>query len=315
MPVLTLRSLGPSIGRSSGGYRPDNPCKEFDALATETTKRRLDRSTRPSWDRRHRSGGRALGVVVLLLYLFLGGGDGGSTDALDDILGGLQSDSQQGEGLPPEADPDAKLVDFMSFVLDDAQNFWSSTFRQSNRNFERAELVLFTGSTGSACGGATANIGPHYCPADQRVYLDLDFFRELRNRFGAPGDFAQAYVLAHEIGHHVQNLLGINQEVRQQQEADPDSANDLSIRLELQADCFAGVWAFTTYQRDLLESGDLDEGLAAAASVGDDRIQEQAGVDVDPETWTHGSAEQRVEWFRRGFEDGDPNDCDTFGAD
>ncbi|HZA19775.1 MAG TPA: neutral zinc metallopeptidase, partial [Actinomycetota bacterium] len=128
------------------------------------------------------------------------------------------------------------------------------------------------------------------------------------------GDFAQAYVLAHEIGHHVQNLLGINQEVRQQQEADPDSANDLSIRLELQADCFAGVWAFTTYQRDLLESGDLDEGLAAAASVGDDRIQEQAGVDVDPETWTHGSAEQRVEWFRRGFEDGDPNDCDTFGG-
>jgi predicted metalloprotease len=256
------------------------------------------------------------GVVVLLLYLFLGGGDGGGgTDALDDILGGLQSDSQQGEGLPPDADPDARLADFMSFVLDDAQNFWSSTFSQSNASYERAELVLFTGSTSSACGGATASIGPHYCPADQRVYLDLGFFRELRNRFGAPGDFAQAYVLAHEIGHHVQNLLGINDEVRRQQEALPESANDLSVRLELQADCFAGVWAFTTYERNLLESGDLDEGLDAAAAVGDDRIQQGAGVDVDPETWTHGSAEQRVEWFRRGFEDGDPNACDTFSAE
>lgn len=272
-------------------------------------------------DRRGRPGIAGLGagiglpaILVLVVTLFLSGGEDGATQ-VDDILGDLEANSERGVGLPAEGDPDARLVDFMSFVLDDSQNFWADTFRQSGKEYARAKLVLFTGSTGSACGGATSEIGPHYCPPDQNVYLDLDFFRELRNRFGAPGDFAQAYVLAHEIGHHVQNLLGINEDVHRMQQDDPDAANELSVRLELQADCFAGVWAFTVYERDHLESGDLDEGLAAAAAVGDDRIQSQAGTSVNPESWTHGSSEQRVHWFRQGFENGDPNACDTFSVD
>jgi predicted metalloprotease len=254
------------------------------------------------------------GIVVFLLFLFLGGGDA-STSGIDDVLGDLQGDPAEGEGLPAGQDPDARLVDFMSFVLDDVQNFWEDTFRQSGKSYERAELVLFTEATHSACGTASSQIGPHYCPPDQRVYIDLGFFRELRAQFRAPGDFAQAYVLAHEIGHHVQNLLGINERVRREQQTSPDAANELSVRLELQADCLAGVWAFSTFERDILESGDLEEGLAAAAAVGDDRIQRQAGADVNPETWTHGSSEQRVSWFRQGFEDGDPNACDTFSVE
>ena len=261
------------------------------------------------------AGGGVVGLVVVLLFMFLGGGDGGGTGIeIDDVFGQFQPQSEGGEGLPPDADPDAELVDFMSFVLDDVQNFWEDTFTQANKDYERAKLVLFTGSTNSACGGATSAIGPHYCPADQNVYLDLDFFRELRKRFGAPGDFAQAYVLAHEIGHHIQNILGTEAQVRREQRANPDDENELSVRMELQADCYAGVWAFTVFERDLESSGDLAEGLEAAASVGDDRIQEQAGQDVNPESWTHGSSEQRMEWFKRGFADGDPNDCDTFST-
>ena len=263
------------------------------------------------------AGGGVVGIIVTLLVVFLGGGDGGGGTGidLDDVFGQFQPQSEGGEGLPPEADPDAELVDFMSFVLDDVQDFWEDTFTQANKDYERAQLVLVTGSTNSACGGATSAIGPHYCPADNNVYLDLDFFRELRKRFGAPGDFAQAYVLAHEIGHHVQNILGTEAQVRREQRANPDDENELSVRMELQADCYAGTWAFTVFERDLESSGDLAEGLDAAASVGDDRIQEQAGQDVNPESWTHGSSEPRMEWFKRGFADGDPNDCDTFQGD
>ena len=258
------------------------------------------------------AGGGILGLVAVVLVVLLNGGD--DTGSLDDILGDLQNPAGPASGEPPSAE-DEKLVDFMSFVLDDTQGFWADTFRQSGRNYRDAKLVLFTDSTNSACGGATAAIGPHYCPADENVYLDLEFFRELKRQFGAPGDFAQAYVLAHEIGHHVQNVLGINEETRRLQQENPGDANELSIRLELQADCFAGVWAFTTYERDLLEGGDLEEGLNAAAAVGDDRIQAQSGGRVTPENWTHGSSEQRVRWFREGFEDGDPNACDTFSAE
>lgn len=254
-------------------------------------------------------------ILVLVVSLFLNGGGSGSPSAgFDDILGDLAAPQSGGEPIPPDADPDARLVDFMSFLLDDIQGFWTDTFAQSDKRYPTAELVLFSGSTSSGCGGAASDIGPHYCPPDQKVYLDLEFFRELRSRFGAPGDFAQAYVLAHEIGHHVQNVLGINGEVHEQQQNEPDQANELSIRLELQADCLAGVWAFTTYERDILESGDLEEGLEAAAAVGDDRIQRQSGGRVTPENWTHGSSKQRVEWFRTGFEDGDPNSCDTFSV-
>ena len=256
-------------------------------------------------------------IIALVISLFLGGGGGGTGSApgIDDILGDLSAPQGGGEPIPPDQDEDAKLVDFMSFLLDDIQAFWTDTFSGSDKQYPRSELVLFTGSTESACGGATSDIGPHYCPPDQRMYLDLEFFRDLRTQFGAPGDFAQAYVLAHEIGHHVQNVLGINGKVHREQQSDPDQANELSIRLELQADCLAGVWAFTAQERGLLESGDLEEGLEAAAAVGDDRIQSQSGGRVTPENWTHGSSEQRVKWFRAGFDTGNPDACDTFSVD
>lgn len=252
------------------------------------------------------------GLIILALVFFLNRGGTNIDSSFDDLQGG---GDPRAEAPLEGPDPDARLVGFMSFVLDDVQNFWEDTFAASNQEYPRAKLVLFEAGTQSACGGATEQIGPHYCPPDQNVYIDLDFFKDLRDDFGAPGDFAQAYVLAHEIGHHVQNVMGINEDVRREQEANPDAANDLSIRLELQADCLAGVWAFTAYERELLESGDLREGLDAAAAVGDDRLQEAATGEVDRESWTHGSSEQRVEWFTNGYEDGDPNVCDTFSVD
>ena len=255
-------------------------------------------------------GGGGLGLVAIVVLVLLNSGVfGGGLD--------VRNVPNLGGGAPGSGDPEAdgKLVDFMSFVLDDAQGFWSDTFQEADRTYERAELVIFTGATNSGCGGATSDIGPHYCPADQRIYLDLDFFKELRDRFGAPGDFAQAYVLAHEIAHHVQNELGISDDVHRSQQNDREQANELSVRLELQADCFAGVWAFTTYERSLLESGDLEEGLDAAAAIGDDRIQRETTGRIDRESWTHGSSEQRVRWFKNGYEDGDPNVCDTFSAE
>jgi predicted metalloprotease len=257
-------------------------------------------------------GGGGIGLVVVVVILLLNSGvfSGGGFD----VEAPPQLDPAGDAASAGEA-PNGKLVGLVEFVLDDAQQFWSDTFRQAGRDYVDAHLVLFHGATESGCGGATADIGPHYCPVDQNIYIDLGFFRELRDRFGAPGDFAQAYVVAHELGHHVQNLMGISGDVERAARADPSQRNALSIRLELQADCFAGVWAFTTYQRSLLETGDLEEGLTAAAAVGDDRIQRQATGRIDPESWTHGSSEQRVRWFERGFADGDPNACDTFGAD
>jgi predicted metalloprotease len=202
-------------------------------------------------------------------------------------------------------------VQFVSFILDDVQNTWAKTLPNYGAQFHPAKLVLFRNSTTSGCGGAQAAMGPFYCPLDERVYLDLGFFDELQKRFGATGDFARAYVLAHELGHHVQHLLGTDAKVRQLQESNPSEANQLSVRLELQADCYAGVWAHSTDQRRLLEQGDIDEGLNAAASVGDDRIQQQASGRVNVDSFTHGSAAQRSEWFKRGFESGDPRSCST----
>jgi uncharacterized protein len=260
-------------------------------------------------------------ILIMLVVLFLGGrsilggGDGGAVESPLDQLPGFPAaggGSEPGVGSP---DPDSELVDFMSFLIDDIQATWEDVFRRSGRTYEFANLVLFTQVTDSGCGQATSAVGPFYCPPDRRVYLDLDFFRELHRRFGAPGDFAQAYVIAHEIGHHVQNLLGINADVRRMSEEDPDRANDLSVRQELQADCLAGVWAHTIYERGDLETGDLEEGLGAAAAVGDDRIQKEATGSIDPDTWTHGSSEQRVRWFKVGFDTGDPERCDTFSAD
>jgi predicted metalloprotease len=253
-------------------------------------------------------------VIAALLFGVLGGGGGGDLGEILTQLGGAAQPAAQEEPLPGAPDPDAELVDFMSFVLDDVQATWGEIFADSGEQYQRTELIIFTGSTQSGCGIATSAVGPHYCPGDNNVYLDLDFFRELEQRFGAPGDFAQAYVLAHEIGHHVQYVAGIGDEVRSLQQSNPQEANELSVLFELQADCLAGVWAFTTFQRDILESGDLEEGLAAASAVGDDRIQEQTTGMINPETWTHGSSAQRREWFLAGFNTGDPSVCDTFEA-
>jgi predicted metalloprotease len=223
-----------------------------------------------------------------------------------------------GGGEPVAAGPIAstpeeeKKVEFVSFVLDDAQATWARLFQARGKTYEHAKLVLFRDAIQSACGFAEAATGPFYCPGDAKVYIDLGFYDELQQRFGAPGDFAQAYVLAHELGHHIQRLLGTESQVREQQQQRPDLGNQLSVRLELQADCYAGVWGHETAQRDILDPGDVDEGLAAAAAVGDDRIQRMQGQAVHPEGFTHGSSEQRSSWFRRGFESGRPEDCDTF---
>ena len=214
---------------------------------------------------------------------------------------------------PPSADEE-QLVDFVSFVLDDAQSVWSQNLPRYGIDYRDAKLVLFRDTVRSACGFASAATGPFYCPADEKVYIDLGFYDELRRQFGADGDFAQAYVLAHEIGHHVQKITGIESQVRQLQGSRPQQANDLSVLMELQADCLAGLWGYSTARRDILEVGDIEEGLNAAAAIGDDRIQKMSGQYVNPDAFTHGSSAQRVEWFRRGLETGDLDQCDTFGA-
>lgn len=208
-----------------------------------------------------------------------------------------------------------KQVHFVSFVLDDVQNTWTRELPKAGHQYQRAKLVLFTDSVRSGCGNAESAMGPFYCPNDAKVYVDLGFYNQLKTRFGAPGDFAQAYVIAHEVGHHVQNLLGTDDKMRAAQRSNPRQANELSVRLELQADCYAGIWAHSTQQRQILEAGDIEEGINAAAAVGDDRIQKQGSGRVNPETWTHGSSAQRTQWFKRGFETGDMASCDTFASD
>ena len=198
-------------------------------------------------------------------------------------------------------------------MLDDTQKTWTEILpEQSNRPYRHAKLVLFRDYTRSGCGGAQSATGPFYCPEDEKVYIDLAFFDELKRRFGAPGEFAQAYVLAHELGHHVQKILGIEQKVTQLQQSDPRQRNPLSVRLELQADCFAGIWAHSTQQRGLLDPADIQSALGAAAAVGDDRLQKMSTGHVSPESFTHGSSDQRMTWFRKGFDSGSIAACNTF---
>jgi len=203
---------------------------------------------------------------------------------------------------------DDREVQFVSFVLDDVQKTWE----QKLPNYRHAKLVLFRDATQSGCGTAQTATGPFYCPEDEKVYLDMAFFDELSRRFGAPGEFAQAYVIAHELGHHVQKILGIEQQVSTLQHREPSERNPLSVKLELQADCFAGVWGHSTEQRKLIDESDISAGLRAAAAVGDDRLQRMAGQHVSPESFTHGSSEQRMYWFKRGLDGGDVNSCRTF---
>lgn len=216
----------------------------------------------------------------------------------------------------PRPAAENQLADFVTVVLADTEDTWHAIFETAGKRYQDPSLVLFTGATQSACGHAQAAMGPFYCPADQKVYIDLQFYQDMRTRFGAPGDFAQAYVIAHEVGHHVQTLLGISEQVaRAQRGASKTGANQLQVRMELQADCFAGIWAnHADKARHILEQGDVAEGLNAAAAIGDDRLQKQAQGYVVPESFTHGSSEQRVRWFKRGMETGTLQQCDTFAA-
>ena len=259
-------------------------------------------------------GGRSLGLVGTLVVL-------GLSLLFHQNFFALLGGGSQGQAPSASAQPSAPVqstpaqdrqVQFVSFVIDDVQNSWTRDLPKAGAQYQHARLVLFRNGIRSGCGFAESTMGPFYCPADRKVYLDLGFFDELRGRFGAPGEFAEAYVIAHEVGHHVQNLLGIEAKVQRAREAHPEQANALSVRLELQADCFAGIWGHSTEQRNLLEKGDVESGLAAAAAVGDDRLQKQATGQVHPERWTHGSSQQRVEWFNRGFKSGNVDDCNTF---
>lgn len=231
------------------------------------------------------------------------------------LIGGGQAISPGTAMSRPDPQQDAKeapLVQFVSFVLDDNQKVWANILQQRGVPYEHAKLVLFRDATQSGCGPADSGTGPFYCPADEKVYIDLGFYDELQRRFGAPGQFAQAYVLSHEIGHHIQNLLGIERKVRSLRQSNPGAGNQLSVRMELQADCFAGIWAKSTQQRNLLEAGDVESAIGAASAVGDDRLQQEMTGRVRPESFTHGSSAQRTEWFKRGMSDGTIEGCNTF---
>ena len=255
--------------------------------------------------------GGGVGTLVLVLIAMFFGIDPSA------ILQGDPQSSISNEPIPqaPQTGRDEGR-EFVSRVLGSNERVWGEIFQKAGREYAQPKLVLFSGQVQSACGFAQAAVGPFYCPNDHKVYIDLSFYRELRDRFKAPGDFAQAYVVAHEVGHHVQNLLGIMGKVQaRQQRASEREANALSVGLELQADCLAGIWAsFANRERKILEPGDIDEGLNAAAQIGDDTMQKRSHGYVVPEGFTHGSSEQRVRWFRKGLETGDLKQCDTFAG-
>jgi len=251
-------------------------------------------------------------IAVLAISWFLGLNP---LDVLVSLQGGDSASAPTQSAPPPSTSAPGvrdETKDFIARVLGDTEDVWRKIFNDMGRAYREPRLVLFTDRVQSGCGFASAAVGPFYCPEDEKVYIDLGFFEELRDRFAAPGEFAQAYVIAHEIGHHVQKLLGTERQVRRLQSGNPSQRNPLSVRLELQADCYAGIWGHSTAERQILEAGDVDEALSAAASIGDDRIQRMSGRGVQPESFTHGSSAQRVEWFKRGFESGDLDTCDTF---
>ena len=249
-------------------------------------------------------GGIAVAVVVFLVAKFAGvdiSGLLGSSSSGPSSTGATSSTDPTGSGAPR---PDDEAFEFVSFVLKDIQDTFEGMYRAQGKTYARAKLKVFTGEVSTACGVSSSAIGPFYCPADEHAYIDLSFYQDLKARFGAPGDFAQAYVLAHEIGHHLQNLMDVG----------PSRTNAHSVKVELQADCFAGIWAKAAQGKGLLETGDIEEALTAAAAIGDDRLQKQAGVEVKPESFTHGTSAQRMRWFRRGLEVGQFEACDTHSA-
>ncbi len=250
-------------------------------------------------------GGGIIGIIVVLAALFLPKLLGGPTQSAVSSTGETSGDAAEV--------CNEELEQVLCGATEDVQVYWTAAYPQAfGGEYDDTETVFFSGATGTNCGQASAEVGPFYCPADRLVYFDLDFLTQMQEQFGATGDLAAQYIVAHEYGHHVQNLIGVSDQVRQAQAAQPDRANAYSVALELQADCFAGAWARSAEDRGLLEPGDLEEALNAAAAVGDDRIQQQTTGRVDRESWTHGSSEQRVQWFRRGFDTGDPQRCTTF---
>jgi len=251
-------------------------------------------------------------VIVLLISWMTGADPQSLLQLAGDTSGGVMDGAPAGRGTSGvPADPQGQ---FVSRVLGSTEDAWMHVFGTDGQRYQAPTVVLFDEAVQSACGTNSSAVGPFYCPADQQVYIDLTFFRQLDQEFGAPGDFAQAYVVAHEVGHHVQTLLGVSRQVTAaRQRADDAEGNRLSVLQELQADCFAGVWAHHAGNRQLLDAGDIDEGLRAAAAIGDDTLQRRAGRRVAPESWTHGSAEQRAQWLRRGLVEGTVEACDTFG--
>jgi predicted metalloprotease len=256
-------------------------------------------------------GGLGIGGILIYLAIQLLAG-GGSSLAVNDPFGsGTQAPGVSApRGIPASQDPERDLKDFSVYVFERTQRMWESTLQKDGEQYEHAKLVLYRGGVNTGCGSATSAVGPFYCPADQRVYLDLSFYDQMSRELGAPGDFAWAYVIAHEMGHHVQKMLGTSDKVEQLQRDNPGQRNELSVKLELQADCYAGVWASTVYKE--LEAGDVEEAMTASRAVGDDRLQRQATGRINPDTFTHGTSAQRSHWFDTGRQSGQPADCDTF---
>jgi len=260
-----------------------------------------------------RAVGGGIGIIIILIIgMFLGVDPGQLLNQVSNVdTASLPDTSNNQAGLNDE------LAEFVSVVLADTEDTWSVLFRNSNGSYSEPTLVMFTGAVDSACGYAQAAMGPFYCPRDQKLYIDLSFYSDLKNKLGAPGDFAQAYVIAHEVGHHVQNLIGISDEVYKMRSGMSESeGNKLSVMQELQADCFAGIWAYHANKaRQIIEEGDIEEALNAATSIGDDRLQKQSRGYVTPDSFTHGSSAQRVRWFKRGITSGDIYKCNTFESD
>ncbi len=261
-------------------------------------------------------GGIGLLVVIIVIGMQLLGGEGSGFDISQAFPSDTAVSSQNAQGIPSDQDPEKDFKDFSSYVFVTAQQGWQQAFEQSDEPYEKAKMVIYRrGVSTGGCGSASSAVGPFYCPADQRVYIDLGFYELMQQQLGASGDLAWAYVIAHELGHHVQQQLDTEEQVRAAQREDPSQANELSVRMELQADCYAGIWAHRVYQQGDLEDGDLEEALGAAESVGDDTLQRNSGQGVRPESFTHGTSQQRAEWFKVGYETGEPAKCDTFSPE
>ena len=259
-------------------------------------------------------GGLGIAGIIVFVVLQLLSGGGGPAFGVDNQFG-ESPQAPDAQAIPAGEDPERDLKDFSSYVFINAQDTWAETFQRAGESYDRAKIVFYRQGVSTACGSASSAVGPLYCPGDQRVYIDLSFYDAMAQQLGASGEFAWAYVIAHEVGHHVQNELGTSDEVRRLQSEDPGDRNELSVRLELQADCYAGVWANTVYEAGDLDEGDIEEAIAASEAVGDDRLQRRATGTVDPDSFTHGSSEQRARWFNTGRERGEPGDCDTFSTE